>query len=153
MVEFIKASSVIFFMTNFSPFFVLYCVQDIQDGARLLVGGFGICGIPENLLRGIRASGIKDLTVVSNTAGEKTTKLKNKPTSLKNQGRGSVNGVNVFCFLSSLPLPCFHHGSVCPPTCHLSTHTITVSRVRLGLLIHMIGEVSWEPKRRRSWAS
>jgi acyl CoA:acetate/3-ketoacid CoA transferase alpha subunit len=54
----------------------MYCVQDIQDGARLLVGGFGICGIPENLLRGIRASGIKDLTVVSNTAGEKTTKFR-----------------------------------------------------------------------------
>jgi hypothetical protein len=43
--------------------------QDIQDGARLLVGGFGICGIPENLLRGIHARGVKNLTVVSNTAG------------------------------------------------------------------------------------
>ncbi len=99
----------------------LYCVQDIQDGARLLVGGFGICGIPENLLRGIRASGIKDLTVVSNTAGEKTTKFKSQLSFFKNRGRGWVNRASVFFFLSSLPLPCCHHGSVCHPTCHLST--------------------------------
>jgi 3-oxoacid CoA-transferase subunit A len=41
----------------------------IPDGATLLVGGFGLCGIPENLIRAIRQRGTKDLTVISNNAG------------------------------------------------------------------------------------
>jgi len=34
------------------------------------VGGFGLCGIPENLISGLLKSGVKDLTVVSNNAGQ-----------------------------------------------------------------------------------
>src|SRR5262249_14677168 len=44
-------------------------IADIPDGATLLVGGFGLCGIPENLIRALRDSGKRDLTVVSNNAG------------------------------------------------------------------------------------
>ncbi|KAK3930701.1 Succinyl-CoA:3-ketoacid coenzyme A transferase 1, mitochondrial [Frankliniella fusca] len=44
-------------------------VKDIQDGSKLLVGGFGLCGIPENLIQALLDSGCKDLTVVSNNAG------------------------------------------------------------------------------------
>lgn len=44
-------------------------VKDIPDGAKLLVGGFGLCGIPENLISAILKQGAKDLTVVSNNAG------------------------------------------------------------------------------------
>src|ERR1700739_62811 len=39
------------------------------DGMTLMAGGFGLCGIPENLIAAIRASGVKDLTVVSNNCG------------------------------------------------------------------------------------
>ena len=41
----------------------------IRDGMTLLCGGFGLCGIPETLIEAVRASGAKDLTVVSNNAG------------------------------------------------------------------------------------
>jgi 3-oxoacid CoA-transferase subunit A len=41
----------------------------LRDGATVLAGGFGLCGIPENLIAAIEASGVKDLTVVSNNAG------------------------------------------------------------------------------------
>ncbi|WP_377888691.1 CoA transferase subunit A [Alkalihalobacillus sp. R86527] len=44
-------------------------VKDIQDGATLLVGGFGLVGIPENLIIAIRDKGVKDLTVISNNCG------------------------------------------------------------------------------------
>jgi len=44
-------------------------VADVQDGAKLLVGGFGLCGIPENLIGGLLSTKVKDLTVVSNNAG------------------------------------------------------------------------------------
>uniref|UniRef100_A0A7S3D1H7 Succinyl-CoA:3-ketoacid-coenzyme A transferase n=1 Tax=Palpitomonas bilix TaxID=652834 RepID=A0A7S3D1H7_9EUKA len=44
-------------------------VADIADGDKLLVGGFGICGIPENLIHALRDSGKKNLTAVSNNAG------------------------------------------------------------------------------------
>jgi len=39
------------------------------DGMTIMAGGFGLCGIPENLIGEIRASGVKDLTVVSNNCG------------------------------------------------------------------------------------
>ena len=45
------------------------CVKDIPDGAKLLVGGFGLCGIPENLINAVKVRGIRDLTCVSNNAG------------------------------------------------------------------------------------
>jgi len=44
-------------------------VKDIPKGSKLLVGGFGLCGIPENLIGGLLSSGVTDLTVVSNNAG------------------------------------------------------------------------------------
>lgn len=44
-------------------------ISDVSDGAKLLVGGFGLCGIPENLIAGLLNTGTKDLTVVSNNAG------------------------------------------------------------------------------------
>jgi 3-oxoacid CoA-transferase subunit A len=39
------------------------------DGMTIMAGGFGLCGIPENLIAAIRAAGTKDLTVVSNNCG------------------------------------------------------------------------------------
>ncbi|CAF1034838.1 unnamed protein product [Didymodactylos carnosus] len=44
-------------------------VQDIPHGAKVLVGGFGLCGIPENLIRALIKTAQKDLTVVSNNCG------------------------------------------------------------------------------------
>ena len=44
-------------------------VADIQDGATLMVGGFGLCGIPENLILALVDKGVKDLTVISNNCG------------------------------------------------------------------------------------
>jgi 3-oxoacid CoA-transferase A subunit len=41
----------------------------IPDGASIMMGGFGLCGIPENLIRALHARGTKGLTVVSNNAG------------------------------------------------------------------------------------
>jgi 3-oxoacid CoA-transferase subunit A len=41
----------------------------IEDGMTLAVGGFGLCGIPENLILALRETGKKNLTVVSNNAG------------------------------------------------------------------------------------
>jgi 3-oxoacid CoA-transferase subunit A len=39
------------------------------DGMTIMSGGFGLCGIPENLILAVRASGVKNLTVISNNAG------------------------------------------------------------------------------------
>jgi 3-oxoacid CoA-transferase A subunit len=44
-------------------------IKDIKDGSTLMVGGFGLCGIPENLIAALRDSGVKNLTVISNNAG------------------------------------------------------------------------------------
>jgi 3-oxoacid CoA-transferase subunit A len=44
-------------------------IHDIHDGATLLVGGFGLAGIPENLIDALVRKGVKDLTTVSNNAG------------------------------------------------------------------------------------
>ncbi len=44
-------------------------IRDIEDGATLMVGGFGLCGIPENLIVALREKGVKNLTVMSNNAG------------------------------------------------------------------------------------
>ena len=41
----------------------------LRDGATVMVGGFGLCGIPENLIGAVRELGTKDLTVISNNAG------------------------------------------------------------------------------------
>jgi len=47
-------------------------VARIQDGATILLGGFGLCGIPENLIAALQRKGSKDLTLVSNNAGVDT---------------------------------------------------------------------------------
>lgn len=44
-------------------------VADIPDGATLIVGGFGLCGIPQHLIAALRERGTRDLTVVSNNCG------------------------------------------------------------------------------------
>jgi 3-oxoacid CoA-transferase subunit A len=44
-------------------------IEKIYDGATILMGGFGLCGIPENLIAAVRRKGTKDLTIVSNNAG------------------------------------------------------------------------------------
>ncbi len=44
-------------------------LKDIKDGATLLIGGFGLCGIPENLISGLLKKGVRDLTCISNNAG------------------------------------------------------------------------------------
>lgn len=41
----------------------------LQDGMTVMVGGFGLCGIPEGLIRAVYEAGQKDLTVISNNAG------------------------------------------------------------------------------------
>jgi len=41
----------------------------VPDGATILMGGFGLCGIPENLIQALHARGTKDLTLISNNAG------------------------------------------------------------------------------------
>jgi len=44
-------------------------IADVPDGASIMVGGFGLCGIPENLIDALRRKGTKNLTVMSNNAG------------------------------------------------------------------------------------
>ena len=44
-------------------------VADIQDGATIMVGGFGLCGIPENLIRALVKKGVKNLNTISNNVG------------------------------------------------------------------------------------
>jgi 3-oxoacid CoA-transferase subunit A len=44
-------------------------VRDIFDGAVIMVGGFGLCGNPENLIRALVRKGVKNLTTISNNAG------------------------------------------------------------------------------------
>ncbi len=44
-------------------------IAKLTDGATILMGGFGLCGIPENLIAAVRRKGTKDLTIVSNNAG------------------------------------------------------------------------------------
>lgn len=44
-------------------------LEGIRDGATIMVGGFGLVGIPEKLILGLRSKGVKDLTVISNNCG------------------------------------------------------------------------------------
>jgi 3-oxoacid CoA-transferase subunit A len=44
-------------------------IADIPDGATIMAGGFGLCGIPENLIDALQRKGVRDLTVISNNAG------------------------------------------------------------------------------------
>jgi 3-oxoacid CoA-transferase subunit A len=44
-------------------------IEKLKDGGTVLMGGFGLCGIPENLIAAVRRKGTKNLTIVSNNAG------------------------------------------------------------------------------------
>lgn len=44
-------------------------IRDIQDGATIMLGGFGLCGIPENSIAALVKKGVKNLTCISNNAG------------------------------------------------------------------------------------
>ncbi|MGA2965411.1 MAG: CoA transferase subunit A [Terriglobales bacterium] len=44
-------------------------IQDVFDGATIMVGGFGLCGMPENLIRALARKGVKDLFTISNNVG------------------------------------------------------------------------------------
>src|ERR1700677_1301047 len=44
-------------------------IQDVSDGASIMVGGFGLCGNPENVIRALAKKGVKNLTTISNNAG------------------------------------------------------------------------------------
>src|SRR5215469_3793356 len=44
-------------------------IRDIPNGAVLMVGGFGLCGIPENSIAALEKKGVKDLTCIANNAG------------------------------------------------------------------------------------
>lgn len=44
-------------------------IHDVKDGDSIMVGGFGLCGIPENLIRAVVERGLKNLTTMSNNAG------------------------------------------------------------------------------------
>ncbi|MEM9069207.1 MAG: CoA transferase subunit A [Myxococcota bacterium] len=48
---------------------VAEALQGVGDGARIMVGGFGLCGNPEALIKGVVDAGIGDLTLISNNAG------------------------------------------------------------------------------------
>jgi 3-oxoacid CoA-transferase subunit A len=44
-------------------------ISDIPDGATIMLGGFGLCGIPENSINALKDKGVKELTCISNNAG------------------------------------------------------------------------------------
>ena len=44
-------------------------IHDIKDGATILLGGFGLCGIPENCIAALKEKNVKELTCISNNAG------------------------------------------------------------------------------------
>ena len=44
-------------------------IKGVEDGMTLMLGGFGLCGIPENSIRALVEAGVMDLTCISNNAG------------------------------------------------------------------------------------
>src|SRR6266436_1005883 len=44
-------------------------IRDLFDGATIMIGGFGLCGMPENLIRALVRKGTRNLTIISNNAG------------------------------------------------------------------------------------
>jgi 3-oxoacid CoA-transferase subunit A len=44
-------------------------IRDVEDGASIMIGGFGLCGNPENLIRALVNKGVRNLTTISNNAG------------------------------------------------------------------------------------
>ncbi|NP_001171772.1 succinyl-CoA:3-ketoacid-coenzyme A transferase 1, mitochondrial [Saccoglossus kowalevskii] len=70
----LKATCCAYFSTSPSQNVKFYdnafdAVKDIPDNSTLLVGGFGLCGIPENLIHALLDTGVKGITAVSNNAG------------------------------------------------------------------------------------
>jgi acyl CoA:acetate/3-ketoacid CoA transferase alpha subunit len=49
----------------------LESIHDVKDGAVIMFGGFGLAGIPQNLIRALYEKGIKDITVISNNPGSR----------------------------------------------------------------------------------
>jgi len=47
----------------------MQAIEDINDGATIMLGGFGLCGIPENCIHALIKKGVKDLVCISNNAG------------------------------------------------------------------------------------
>jgi 3-oxoacid CoA-transferase subunit A len=47
----------------------LDAIRDIKDGSTIMLGGFGLCGIPENCIKALVHTGVKNLTCISNNAG------------------------------------------------------------------------------------
>ena len=47
----------------------MQAIEDINDGATIMLGGFGLCGIPENCIQALIKKGVKDLVCISNNAG------------------------------------------------------------------------------------
>ncbi len=44
-------------------------IRDVFDGATIMIGGFGLCGMPENLIRALVRKGSRNLTTISNNVG------------------------------------------------------------------------------------
>ena len=97
-------------------------IFDIEDGATLMVGGFGLCGIPENLIAALVEKGVRNLNTISNNMGVDDFGLglllqKGQIRSHK----GSYVGENrlfeemVLAGKLELRLPhTFHPGAICP---------------------------------------
>lgn len=44
-------------------------IADIPDGAAIMIGGYGLCGVPENLIQALCDKGARNLTIISNNVG------------------------------------------------------------------------------------
>jgi 3-oxoacid CoA-transferase subunit A len=56
-------------MTKIYPHAISALKDVVKDGMTIMAGGFGLCGIPENLILAIRELGVKNLTIISNNCG------------------------------------------------------------------------------------
>ena len=54
-------------------------IKDIQDNATIMLGGFGLCGIPENCITALVKKGVKGLTCISNNAVMQFSGMPHKP--------------------------------------------------------------------------
>ncbi|MBI4801646.1 MAG: CoA transferase subunit A [Elusimicrobia bacterium] len=75
-------------------------VRDVMDGAVIMSAGFGLCGIPENLIRALVRKGVKDLTLIGNNLGS------------TDSGDGEIYGIGLLAgngqikkFIGSFPGP------------------------------------------------
>lgn len=56
-------------MTKVVPDLPAAVAESVRDGMTIAMGGFGLCGIPRDLIEAVRDTGVRDLTVVSNNMG------------------------------------------------------------------------------------